>query len=287
MKKMVILAALLLAAGAAGAQQRFELELWPDGAAESTGLTEVERPGGTGFNNVTEARLYVYLPAAEAATGQVMVVCPGGGYSGLAMAHEGYAVAEWLVGRGIAAVVLKYRMPAGNFTIPGRDVRRTIEIVREHADGWNIRADKVGVMGFSAGGHVASTAATHFTSPANRPDYAALIYPVITMDTLYTHGGSRRNLIGEHPAAGLESAFSNELRVSADTPPVFIALSDDDRTVPSMNSTLFYNAMKANGLPAELHIYPTGGHGWGWRENFKYRDEFLASFGRWLDERMD
>jgi len=287
MKKMAILAALLLAVGTAGAQQRFELELWPGGAAERTGLTETVRPDNSGFNNVTEARLYVYLPAAEAATGQAMVVCPGGGYSGLAMAHEGYAVAEWLAARGIAAVVLKYRMPAGNPTIPGRDVRRAIEIVREHADGWNIRADKVGAMGFSAGGHLASTAATHFTSAANRPDFAALIYPVITMDTLYTHGGSRRNLIGQRPSAGLEAAFSNELRVGADTPPVFIALSDDDRAVPSMNSTLFYNAMKAAGLPAELHIYPTGGHGWGWRETFRYRDEFLASFGRWLDEQMD
>ncbi len=129
-------------------------------------------------------------------------------------------------------------------------------------------------------------AATHFTSPQNRPDYAALIYPVITMDSQYTHGGSRRNLIGENPSEGLAAAFSNELRVSENTPPVFLALSDDDRAVPAQNSTLFYNAMKAHNLPAELHIYPTGGHGWGWRENFKYRNEFLASFERWLSERM-
>jgi acetyl esterase/lipase len=286
MKKMAILAALLLAAAAATAQQRFELELWPDGAAESTGLTETVRPDNSGFNNVTDARLYVYLPEASKATGQALVVCPGGGYAGLAMAHEGWQVAEWLNERGIAAVVLKYRMPAGNYTIPGKDVRRAIEMTREHAGQWNIRTDKVGVMGFSAGGHLASTAATHFTSPENRPDFAALIYPVITMDPQYTHGGSRRNLIGENPSEGLAAAFSNELRVGGNTPPVFIALSDDDRAVPAPNSTLFYNAMKAKNLPAELHIYPTGGHGWGWRENFKYRNEFLASFERWLTEQM-
>ena len=286
MKKLGLWVALLLTGTAATAQQRFELELWPGGAAESTGLTEVVRPDNSGFNNVTDARLYVYLPAAATATGQVLVVCPGGGYSGLAMAHEGWQVAEWLNERGVAAVVLKYRMPAGNYTIPGKDVLRAIEITREHAAEWKIRADKVGVMGFSAGGHLASSAATHFTSEKNRPDFAALIYPVITMDPQYTHAGSRRNLIGENPSEGLAAAFSNELRVSENTPPVFLALSDDDRAVPAQNSTLFYNAMKARNLPAELHIYPSGGHGWGWRENFKYRDEFLASFERWLAERM-
>jgi acetyl esterase/lipase len=286
MKKLTLLAALLLTVSAATAQQRFELELWPGGAAESTSLTEVARPDNSGFNNVTDARLYVYLPAAEKATGQVMVICPGGGYAGLAMAHEGYRVAEWLNERGIAGVVLKYRMPDGNYIIPGKDVLRAIEITRENADQWKIRTDRVGVMGFSAGGHLASTAATHFTSEKNRPDYAALIYPVITMDPQYTHAGSRKNLIGENPSEGLAAAFSNELRVSGNTPPVFIAFSNDDRVVPTPNGTRFYNAMQAHNLPAELHIYPSGGHGWGWRENFRYRNEFLASFERWLNERM-
>lgn len=272
MKKIKICIAMLLVGTAAIAQQRFELELWPDSAAGNT--------------RTADARMFVYLPQSETATGQVLVICPGGGYGGLAIAHEGHQVAEWLNERGIAAVVLKYRMPAGNHAIPVQDVLTAIELTRLHAAKWNIRADKVGVMGFSAGGHLASTAATHFTSAENRPDFAALIYPVITMNQQYTHEGSRRNLIGENPSEGLVAAFSNELRVSDNTPPVFIAFSDDDRTVPTQNGTIFYNAMKAKGLPAELHIYPSGDHGWGWRDNFKYVDEFRTSFERWLTEQM-
>ncbi|MDH6311961.1 acetyl esterase/lipase [Parabacteroides sp. PFB2-10] len=284
MKKSLILTCLLGASIVTSAQQKIELELWPGGAPENSGLTETVRPDGAGFNNVTDARLFVYLPAAKKANGQAIVICPGGGYSGLAMQHEGYQVAAWLNERGIAAIILKYRMPAGHYTIPAKDVFRAIEITRERAAEWHIATNKVGVMGFSAGGHLASTAATHFTSPKNRPDFAALIYPVITMDQQFTHGGSRRNLIGDTPSEGLIAAYSNELRVSANTPPTFIAYSDDDTAVPAENGIRFYQAMKTHKLPCEFHIYPTGGHGWGWRDTFKYKDEFRASFERWLKE---
>ena len=210
-----------------------------------------------------------------------VVVCPGGAYGGLAIGHEGYQVAEWFAARGFAAVVLKYTMPHGNYDLPRRDVQQAIELVRANAAGWGVDPARVGVIGFSAGGHLASTAATHFTCDANRPDFAVLVYPVITMDERFTHAGSRRNLLGEAPAEGLVAAFSNELRVTSGTPPTFIAFSDDDDGVPPVNGTLFYNALKAASVPGEIHIYPTGGHGWGWNETFKYKDEFRNSLVRW------
>ena len=215
-----------------------------------------------------------------------VVVCPGGAYGGLAIGHEGYQVAEWFAARGFAAVVLKYTMPHGNYDLPRRDVQQAIELVRANAAGWGVDPARVGVIGFSAGGHLASTAATHFTCDANRPDFAILVYPVITMDERFTHAGSRRNLLGGAPAEGLVAAFSNELCVTSGTPPTFIAFSDDDDGVPPVNGTLFYNALKAASVPGEIHIYPTGGHGWGWNETFKYRDEFRNSLARWLSERL-
>lgn len=165
-------------------------------------------------------------------------------------------------------------------------MQQAIELVRANAAGWGVDPARVGVIGFSAGGHLASTAATHFTCDANRPDFAILVYPVITMDERFTHAGSRRNLLGGAPAEGLVAAFSNELCVTSGTPPTFIAFSDDDDGVPPVNGTLFYNALKAASVPGEIHIYPTGGHGWGWNETFKYRDEFRNSLARWLSERL-
>lgn len=284
MKNIGLFITMLFAGTAAMAQQQFELPLWPDGSGENTAA--VAQPSPAGSASTTDARLFVYLPAAGKATGQAVVICPGGGYAMLAIGNEGHQVAAWLNELGIAAVVVKYRMPAGNYSIPSKDVFKAIETTRQNAAQWNIKTDKVGVMGFSAGGHLASTAATHFTSPENRPDFAALIYPVITMDLQYTHNGSRVNLLGENPSEGLVAAFSNELRVSDNTPPVFIAFSDDDNLVPVQNATLFYNAMKARKRPAELHIFPTGDHGWGWRDNFKYANELRTSFERWLVEQM-
>lgn len=279
MKKLMMAACALLLAAAVSAQQKEEFRLW-----QTTGRTAPKRLDAK-FDRDNDPFVTIYRPEGKGVVPAV-VICPGGAYGGLAIGHEGHQVAEWFLDRGFAAVVLKYTMPHGVYDQPRRDVQRAIEMVRANAAAWNIDPARVGVIGFSAGGHLASTAATQFTCDANRPDFAILIYPVITMDTRYTHAGSRRNLLGEAPAEGLVAAYSNELRVTPRTPPTFIAFSDDDDVVPPVNGTMFYNALKAASVPGEIHIYPSGGHGWGWLETFRYKDELRASLARWLSEKV-
>ncbi|MBR3930962.1 MAG: alpha/beta hydrolase [Tidjanibacter sp.] len=268
-----------------GQPARQTIYLYPEGPAESNGLEgrEVTIEGGR-VCDVSNPRMEVFLPAEP--NGQVVVLCPGGGYARLAVVHEGELFAEWLGQRGITAVVLYYRMPNGHSDIPRKDVLTAVEIVRSRAAEWGVDPAKVGVMGFSAGGHVAATALTKYTSEQNRPDFGVLIYPVITMKEAYTHGGSRTRLIGEKPKYPKVLEWSLEEWVTPKTPTCFIALSNDDRSVPTGNSTLFYDALCANKVPAELHIYPKGGHGWGFNgEKFApYREEFLTSLERWLAE---
>ena len=279
MKRVFLTLCALLCVAALSARQRTEFKLWP-----AAGKGAPERVDAK-FDRDNEPFVTLYAPDCKTPAPAV-VICPGGAYGGLAIGHEGHQVAEWFAARGFAAVVLKYTMPHGNYDLPRRDVQQAIEMVRANAAAWNIDPARVGVIGFSAGGHLASTAATHFTCSANRPDFAVLIYPVITMDARFTHAGSRSNLLGENPSEGLVAAFSNERRVSSATPPVFIAFSDDDSGVPPVNGTMFYDALKAAGVPGEIHIYPTGGHGWGWNETFKYKDELRGSLVRWLSEKV-
>lgn len=264
--------------GAAAAKDRPDYKLRPASGDKS-------RPEAVdaSFDRDNDAYYTLYLPDKQESVPAV-VICPGGAYLGLALDHEGHRVAEWYAAHGMAAVVLKYRMPRGNCLLPREDVLLALETVRANAARWRIDPTQVGVMGFSAGGHLASTAATHFTSAENRPDFAVLIYPVITM-TVRTHGGSRDNLLGPQPAPGLVAGFSNEQRVTPRTPPAFIVFSDDDDCVDPQNGTMFYDALRDCGVPGELHIYPTGGHGWGWNEDFRYKDEVRASLLRWLAER--
>lgn len=279
MKKLVMAVWALLFAATLPAQQKEELKLWP-----AAGKYTPERIDA-GFDRDNAPLVTVYRPDRKTPAPAV-VICPGGAYGGLAIGHEGHQVAQWFVARGYAAVVLKYTMPHGNYDLPRRDVQQAVEMVRANAAAWNIDPARVGVIGFSAGGHLASTAATYFTCEANRPDFAILVYPVITMDERFTHAGSRSNLLGENPGEGLVAAFSNERRVTAKTPPTFVVFSDDDNVVPPVNGTMFYNALKAAAVPGELHIYPTGGHGWGWLETFRYKDELRASLARWLSEKV-
>lgn len=281
MKRVLLFIALFFGLQALSAQESFEILLYPDGAPQKSGL-ETEGVDVTKAQNNTVAKMDVYLPEKTKANGQVVIVCPGGGYSGLAAGYEGADVAKFFVNNGIASMVLWYRMPNGHHEIPINDVHRTIEITRANASKWGINPNKLGVMGFSAGGHLASTAATQFTE-ATRPNFSILIYPVITMKGS-THGGSRTNLIGENPSAELIDKYSSELQVTAQTPPTFIALSDDDKPVPPCNSTRYYEALNAAGIPAELHIYPTGGHGWGFLETWIHKDEFRTSLLRWLSD---
>ncbi|MDR0892503.1 MAG: GDSL-type esterase/lipase family protein [Mediterranea sp.] len=232
--------------------------------------------------DITQPAVRVFLPPAQLATGRAVVACPGGGYQHLAMDHEGYDWAPYFNSQGIALIVLKYRMPHGNRTFPIADAEAAMKLARDSADVWNLNPRDIGIMGSSAGGHLASTIATH-TQEALRPDFQILFYPVITMDKAYTHRGSHDNLLGPDASADLEKEYSNEKQVTAETPRAFLALSDDDHTVPPANGVNYYLALNKHGVPASLFVYPKGGHGWGFRAGFTYHKEMLADLTAWLN----
>lgn len=278
-RKLILAAWALLFAAAVPAQQKEEFRLWPE-----AGKYAPERLGA-GFDRDNAPYVTLYRPEGKKPAPAV-VVCPGGAYGGLAIGHEGYQVAEWFAARGFAAVVLKYTMAPRQLrpAPPGRaagDRAGACEcgrVGRRPCAGRRHRLFGRGTPGLDG------CDALHLRCEPSRFRHPGL--PVITMDERFTHAGSRRNLLGEAPAEGLVAAFSNELRVTSGTPPTFIAFSDDDDGVPPVNGTLFYNALKAASVPGEIHIYPTGGHGWGWNETFKYKDEFRNSLVRWLSERL-
>lgn len=231
--------------------------------------------------DIEQPSLRVFLPAPELATGRAVVACPGGGYSGLAVNHEGYDWASYFNKQGIALIVLKYRMPKGDRTLPISDAEAAMKMVRDSADVWNLNPNDIGIMGSSAGGHLASTIATH-APEALRPNFQILFYPVITMDKSFTHMGSHDNLLGKDASADLEKEFSNEKQVTKETPRAFIVYSDDDKVVPPANGVNYYLALNKKGVPSVLHIYPTGGHGWGIREDFLYKSEMQNELTSWL-----
>ncbi len=226
------------------------------------------------ISNISEAKIYVYLPPAATNTGAAVLICPGGGYSVECSDYEGSWFAEWLNKQGIAGIVLKYRLPNKKPMIPLVDAITAMETVRLNATKWNINPNKIGIAGFSAGGHLASTLATHFRTErtdaenpldrvSSRPDFQVLLYPVISMHDELTHKGSRDNLLGENPESILVDFFSNEGQVSQSTPPAFITLANDDVTVSPQNSIAYYTALENYKIPAELHIFNNGGHGFG------------------------
>ena len=231
--------------------------------------------------DIEQPSLRVFLPAPELATGRAVVACPGGGYSGLAVNHEGYDWAPYFNKQGIALIVLKYRMPKGDRTLPISDAEAAMKMVRDSADVWNLNPNDIGIMGSAAGGHLASTIATH-APEALRPNFQILFYPVITMDKSFTHMGSHDNLLGKDASADLEKEFSNEKQVTKETPRAFIVYSDDDKVVPPANGVNYYLALNKKGVPSVLHIYPTGGHGWGIREDFLYKSEMQNELTSWL-----
>lgn len=222
-------------------------------------------------DQVENAETWITVHKAPKPNGTAIVICPGGGYGGLVTGPEGHGIAKWLNGHGITGVVLEYRLPAGRSFVPLRDAQRAIRTVRLHAKEWDIRPERIGIMGFSAGGHLAATAATHFDAGnskaaeevervSSRPDFAILIYPVITMNET-THGGSRANLLGKDPTKELIELFSNEKQVTDKTPPAYLAHAVDDTAVVIENSRMFHNALKAHKVPTELLELPSGGHG--------------------------
>jgi acetyl esterase/lipase len=268
MKQVLLLAMLLLSAGAF-AQKAQEMNLWPDGPRTNNGDPE------------DQAKVWVYLPDAKKATGRAVVCCPGGGYQHLAMQHEGHDWAPFFNGQGIALIVVKYRMPHGNYTVPQEDADQAMRLVRSNAKAWHINKDDVGIMGFSAGGHLASTVATHSTGDA-APNFQILFYPVISMEQGITHQGSRENLLGKKPKRKLLTDYSNEQCVTKRTPRAFIALANDDRSVSPINSISYYEALFSEKVPASLHIYPTGGHGFGIRQSFASHLEMMTELRSWL-----
>ena len=275
----LICAALAVAAAAQNYGETVALRLWDNSSApHSNGLD------GTALNSVAE--LFVYAPDAGKRTDMAVVICPGGGYQHLSMENEGSKVAQWLAANGITAAVLKYRMPAGHPEVPLEDAVQALRIMRgETTDAATAQKMKgltcrrVGVAGFSAGGHLAAYLST---MGASRPDFTILFYPVITGETGRCHAGSFDNLLGRDRTAQLTAAYSLENRVDAATPPAIILVSDDDRGVPPVSSTRYYEALKEHDTPASLHIYPAGGHGWGMRETFPWRDEWRAAVLDWL-----
>ena len=279
--KTILVTALLIMTTSLCAQKPIELPLWPNGAPNSNELKGDEQEMDNGrVSNIKNPDITVYR--AENPNGMAVIMCPGGGYARLAMNHEGHDMAPWFNTQGITYVVLKYRMPNGHKEVPFSDVEQAIRLVRQHAAEWNINPAKIGIMGASAGGHLASTLATHYTSKETRPDFQILLYPVITMDANFTHAGSRENLITKNPSADLIAKYSNELQVNAQTPQAFIALSSDDKAVLPQNSINYYLALLKHNVPATMHIYPTGGHGWGFRDNFTYKRQWTDELEKWL-----
>lgn len=225
--------------------------------------------------------LKVYLPDKELNTGRFVVVCPGGGYGALATGREGHDWAPYFNKLGIGIGVLSYTLPRHDCRIPQNEAFAALKLVRDSATVWDVNPRDVGIMGSSAGGHLAATVST-LGGPLERPDFQILLYPVISMQDDITNIITRRNLMGDNPSQELKDVFSGEIAASWETPRAFIALSDDDRTVDPLNSTRYYEALKKAGVPATLHIYPSGDHGWGILERFRYKNEMLTALESWL-----
>lgn len=284
---------ILLGAGALQASRAQQvLPLYPDGIPNARQVPdeEYDNKDSTVIFKVSHPTLTIFRP--EHANGTAIVVCPGGGYHNLVIGWEGYQVARILNAQGITAVVLKYRLPS-DVTMkdksigPLQDAQQAILQVRLHAGEWGIDTGRVGIMGFSAGGHLASTEGTHFATPliedkegiSLRPDFMILVYPVISMELGVTHMGSRVNLLGKNPSPAQVKRFSNDEQVTRETPPAFIIQAEDDSTVSVQNSLRFFSAMLRSKVPASLHIYPRGGHGF---RNYPPRDHWMNDLFFWM-----
>jgi acetyl esterase/lipase len=276
------------------------IPIWPKSIPNSINVVdytekEVIKEGQMqSTSQVTNPNLSIYLSKKELANGSAVIIFPGGGYSHLAMYKEGQKVAEWLNSLGITAFVLKYRLPSDlimkDKTIaPLQDAQEAIRIIRRNAREWNIDPTKIGVLGFSAGGHLASTLSTHYQekvydadTTSSRPDFSILIYPVISMEDGITHSGSKNSLLGENAGRNLIEKYSNEKQVNADTPKTFLVHASDDKVVPVANSINYYLSLLQYNVPAEMHIYEKGGHGFGLGTNGTNKD-WTKACEKWLE----
>ena len=285
--------------------QTTTLKVWPDGIPGSLrSETYFEESTVTGdivslYEKVTDPTLTVFLPPAEKATGTAVLICPGGGYGVLAFDHEGFAIARWLNSNGIAGIILKYRLPSDMIMKdksvgPLQDAQEAMRIIRRNASQWKINSHRIGVIGFSAGGHLASTLSTHFAekvyevkdTTSARPDFSLLIYPVVTFDSTFTHAGTRQNLIGDKPSEYTIRYFSNEYRITRNTPPAFLVHSADDKVVPVKNSIVYFEGLVRNNIQAEMHIFQKGGHGYGLAINRGTESAWPELCLSWLNENL-
>jgi len=275
-RNRLVLVALALAAPLAGPPTATAGNEWDRDAPRIEQLWPGPAPGALGNEPKDRPALHVYLPESSRANGTAVVVCPGGGYGHLAMEHEGADIARWLNSHGVAAFVLDYRHRGKGYGHPAplQDAQRALRMVRADSQQYRVAPDRIGVLGFSAGGHLASTLGTHFddgdsqsSDPVERvscrPDFLILCYPVILFGQPGMHAGSQRNLLGASPSDELVRSLSNEQQVTARTPPTFLFHTDEDRGVPAENSVRFYLALRGAGVPAELHVYQKGAHGLG------------------------
>lgn len=300
--KFIPLIITLLLSGSNLFAQNFRLNLYPEGKIPNFQATdELEQRDTTDIVRIRTVQtpdISVFLPSKKTATGEAVIICPGGGYWILAYDWEGEDIAKFWNSKGVAAIVLKYRLPTSKSQIvphksPLMDAQRAMRLVRFHAEDWNINPQKIGIMGFSAGGHLASTLSTHFDNgnpeafdPVERvscrPDFSILIYPVVSFTADFQHSGSHKALLGEDPDPELSNYYSNELQVSENTPPAILIHSSDDKGVPVDNSIVYYKALQEKGITAEMHVYPYGGHGYGLAVGRGYLSTWPERCNTWL-----
>ncbi|TGE17527.1 alpha/beta hydrolase [Hymenobacter elongatus] len=267
----------------------------PNSIASSVQEISITLASGVQVSDVVQPTLQVFRPAKDKANGTAVIICPGGGYVRLSMDNEGTAVAKRLNEMGITAFVLKYRLPndqsqPDKATTPLLDAQQALRLVRQKAAEYGVNPARIGLLGFSAGGHLAATVGTHFAKPAGenqdntsvRPDFLVLLYPVISFTDSLAHAGSRKSLLGDAPTPDQIRLYSNEQQVTAQTPPTFLMHAADDKTVKVQNSLRFYEACLRNGVPVEMHLYPKGGHGFG-LNNKTTKDAWIDRFQNWLD----
>jgi len=296
LKHLLPLLSMALFSSAVFAQQQ-PIPLYPNGVPNSkkAPAAYVEKKEGYSVSLVTEPTITPYFPEKDKATGTAIIIFPGGSYINLATGHEGEAIAKEFNKFGLAAFVVKYRLPSDQIMVdktigPLQDAERAIQIVRQRASEWGVNPNKVGIIGFSAGGHLASTLDTHFDKVvidnkdniSLRPDFAMLIYPVISFGP-YAHAYSRENLIGKNPSQQLLDLYSNENQVTSNTPPTLLVHAEDDDAVPVQNSLLFYDALVKNKVKAEMHLFQEGGHGFG-LINSKNKGRWSEWAENWLKE---
>jgi len=277
----------------------FPGDVVPPNLPAAVPLWEGPAPLSHGTGPLDTPTLTPFLPEGATSPGPAIVICPGGGYAGLSMVYEGYKEANWFQQHGVAAFVLQYRLPAKGYRhpVPLLDAQRAVRLVRSRAAEWNVDPKRVGVMGFSAGGHLAATLETHFETPAApptdavdqescRPDYAVLVYAVITFESNQAHQGSKLNLLGLNPSPELVHNLSAETQVTAQTPPTLLVAVDDDKTVPVENSRMMYAALQKAGVDSAFQEYPTGGHGFGFQRPVDTSPHgWLDRVGDWLEAR--